>query len=91
MDLAEATRDVDEYVAETLGDYQVRPVAEPKVIRDAVYGFQRFHPHELAIIDSPILQRLRKLGSLFWANASQRSPIGSEQSETVTSCSEHCY
>ena len=59
MDLAEATRDVSEYVAETLADYQVRPVAEPKVLRDAVYGFQRFHPHELAIIDSPILQRLR--------------------------------
>ena len=59
MDLAEATRDVDEYVAETLASYQFRHFTEPKIIRDPVYGFQRFHPHEIAIIDSPILQRLR--------------------------------
>ena len=59
MDLAEAIRDVNEYVAETLVGYQVPIVTEPKVIRDAVYGFQRFHPHEIAIIDSPVLQRLR--------------------------------
>ncbi len=59
MDLAEATRDVNEYVAEALGGYVIPRVAEPKVVRDAVYGFQRFHPHEIAIIDSPIVQRLR--------------------------------
>ena len=59
MNLAEAERDVNEYVAEILADYQVRRVTEPKVIRDAVYGFQRFHLHEFAIMDSPILQRLR--------------------------------
>ncbi|MCY4639399.1 MAG: HD domain-containing protein [Chloroflexi bacterium] len=59
MDLAEARRDVDEYVAETLAEYQFSHVTESKIIRDPVYGFQRFYPHEIAIIDSPILQRLR--------------------------------
>lgn len=59
MNLAQATDDVNEYVSETLAEYQVMTVAEPKVIRDAVYGFQRFHPHEIAVIDSPLLQRLR--------------------------------
>ena len=59
MNLGEAASDVNEYVAEALAGYQVPNVAEQKLIRDAVYGFQRFHPHEIAIIDSPIVQRLR--------------------------------
>ena len=59
MNLVEATSDINDYVAEALDHYTVPHVAEHKVIRDAVYGFQRFHPHEVAVIDSPILQRLR--------------------------------
>ena len=59
MNLDAATHDVNAYVAEVLEGYVPPHIAEHKIIRDAVYGFQRFHPHEVAIIDSPIVQRLR--------------------------------
>ena len=59
MNLAELADDISEYVEEALADYVVSDVSAPKLIRDAVYGFQRVHPHEVAILDAPILQRLR--------------------------------
>ena len=59
MRLTDLVKDVDDYTAESLEEYKVSYVSEAKIVRDAVYGFHRFHPHEVAIIDSPILQRLR--------------------------------
>jgi HD superfamily phosphohydrolase len=59
MDLKTARADVDEYVAELLDSYQPRRVDSDKIVRDAVYGFQRFYRHEIPIIDSPLIQRLR--------------------------------
>ena len=33
----------------------------PKVIHDALWGTQRLHVHEVALVDSPLFQRLRRL------------------------------
>lgn len=59
MNLSDVVSDVNEYTEEALYGYKVAHVGEKKVIRDAVYGFHRFYPHEIALIDSPIVQRLR--------------------------------
>lgn len=51
---------VDEYVASLLpADFEPRNVRGRKVIHDAVWGTNVFHPHEIAVIDSPVMQRLR--------------------------------
>jgi HD superfamily phosphohydrolase len=35
-----------------------------KYVKDSVWGMMEFEPHELAIIDSPLLQRLRRISQL---------------------------
>ena len=35
--------------------------AQPKILRDAIWGFPLYEPYELALIDSPVFQRLRNI------------------------------
>ncbi|MFC1458316.1 MULTISPECIES: phosphoribosyltransferase-like protein [Microvirga] len=42
----------------------VSPDARSKYIKDKVWGMMEFAPDELAIIDSPLLQRLRRISQL---------------------------
>src|SRR5689334_3545348 len=51
-------KQVNDYVAGLLKRSPVRR-ADDKVFRDPVVDLQHFYPHEVAIIDSPIVQRLR--------------------------------
>lgn len=53
--------DVEQFVCSIMGDHEPRDVRAPKFIRDACFGFGRFHPYECNIIDSPLLQRLRRI------------------------------
>jgi HD superfamily phosphohydrolase len=51
------------------GGYVERLTAPPhggrrKYVKDSVWGMMDFEPHELAIIDSPLLQRLRRISQL---------------------------
>jgi len=52
---------VDRFVADSLAGYDPVRHAKEKSIRDAIWGTSRFHPWEVAILDSPLLQRLRDI------------------------------
>lgn len=52
---------VDRFVKWTFRDYRpIRPRG-PKVINDSLLGNQHFSKHEVAVIDSPLLQRLKRI------------------------------
>ena len=59
--LAEFQANIDVFVNQNLTDYDPQKHANEKFIRDAVWGTSKFHPWEIAIIDSPLLQRLRDI------------------------------
>jgi HD superfamily phosphohydrolase len=65
MDREEAVeeffRRVDAFVARSLEGYKPERHAGEKSIRDAIWGTNRFYPWEIAILDSPLLQRLRDI------------------------------
>jgi HD superfamily phosphohydrolase len=42
-------------------DYNFREYRGPKIIRDVIWGFINVLPHELALLDSPLFQRLRRV------------------------------
>jgi len=52
--------DIDAFVAELLGGYQPR-AHHSKVLHDPIWGTNSFLAHEIALIDSPVLQRLRRI------------------------------
>jgi len=49
------------FVAESLDKYAPERHAKGKSIRDAIWGTSRLFPWEVAILDSPLLQRLRDI------------------------------
>ena len=52
---------VDRYVKHMLQDYKPVRVRGPKAFQDPLYGTNLFYPHEVALIDTPLLQRLRQI------------------------------
>jgi len=50
---------VDDFVTKSLSGYNAERHATEKSIRDAIWGTCPFHAWEVAILDSPLLQRLR--------------------------------
>lgn len=50
---------VSDYVASLFSTYSPRRYTGTKVIHDNLWGTNRYYPHELAVIDSPLIQRLR--------------------------------
>ncbi|TYO94789.1 HD domain-containing protein [Desulfallas thermosapovorans] len=61
---------VNAFVEEKLRNYKVN-VRGNKVIHDTILGTNLFYAHEIAVLDSPILQRLRRISqvdvvSLIW-------------------------
>lgn len=55
------TNKLEAIVERILDGYEPRKVTDDKIIRDAVWGFNVFQKHEINIIDSPLLQRLRRI------------------------------
>lgn len=54
--------EIEKFVNEYFNAYPVLLASQPgKVIHDALWGTQFIHAHELAIIDTPLLQRLRRI------------------------------
>jgi HD superfamily phosphohydrolase len=51
--------EIEEVVKRALEGYSPNRFARHKIIRDAVFDFSSYHRHEIDIIDSPIIQRLR--------------------------------
>lgn len=62
---------LNSYLTDILNDYGPQRVRGPKVIHDTILGTNEFYAHEIPIIDSPLLQRLRRINqvdvvSLVW-------------------------
>jgi HD superfamily phosphohydrolase len=52
--------ELNRFVADLTEPYRLpAEPAKEKIIRDAVHGYQILRPHEVEILDSPLLQRLR--------------------------------
>lgn len=56
--------EIDHYVDSQLAEYQHIKVTNPKVIHDSVHGTNLFHPYEIAFLDLPIVQRLRRISQI---------------------------
>ncbi|MBM3157162.1 MAG: HD domain-containing protein [Chloroflexi bacterium] len=55
------TDDVEEFVKTLITWHTSQKVAEKKVIHDPILGTNVFEPHEIALIDLPFCQRLRRI------------------------------
>jgi HD superfamily phosphohydrolase len=58
--LAELKGDIELFADRFVGG-SFSPFSSEKIINDAVWGTQRFRPHELSVISLPIVQRLRQI------------------------------
>jgi len=52
---------VDAYVSAQMQGYRHCKTSHPKVLHDSVHGTNIFRPHEIAFLDLPIIQRLRRI------------------------------
>lgn len=52
---------INEYVYSQLKDCKANIIKAPKVIHDSVHGTNIFYPHEITLLDLPIIQRLRRI------------------------------
>lgn len=52
---------IDRFVKSLFKTYKARKITDRKVIHDAVHGSNIFYEHEVAIIDTPLIQRLRRI------------------------------
>lgn len=52
---------INTYVSAQLKEYKPKLISTPKVIHDSVHGTNIFYPHEIAFLDLPIIQRLRRI------------------------------
>lgn len=59
--LADFQARVNGFVSDSLAKYDPQRHAKGKSIRDAIWGTSRFFAWEVAILDSPLLQRLRDI------------------------------
>ena len=62
--IAEFNSKADKFVSGLMGNYSPADYGAGKVIHDCVWGTVTFYPWELRIIDSPLLQRLRRINQL---------------------------
>jgi len=53
--------EIEEYVSFLLTHYEPQRIIERKVIHDPILGSNIFEPYEIALIDSPFCQRLRRI------------------------------
>lgn len=52
---------IEGFLEELLGEYKPTKIRDNKIIRDAILGHNIFYQHEINLIDSPLLQRLRRV------------------------------
>src|SRR5690554_2129892 len=55
---------VNNFVEEQLENYIPSKVIASKVIHDTILGSNVFLPHEVAVLDMPIVQRLRRISQV---------------------------
>jgi len=54
-------KSIEGFLEELLGEYTPTKVRADKIIRDAILGHNIFYQHEVNLIDSPLMQRLRRV------------------------------
>lgn len=52
---------IENFLSKIFDGYNPRRVRDSKVIHDTLWGTNRFYPHEIAVIDTPLIQRLRQI------------------------------
>jgi len=62
--LLDLKEEVEKYVTNQLPDYKLLHIRAPKVIHDTVWGSNLFMPHEVALLDLPLVQRLRRISQV---------------------------
>ena len=55
---------IEEYVNYSFKDYKPKRIYDYKVIHDTILGTNIFEPYEIALIDTPLLQRLRRISQV---------------------------
>jgi len=55
---------IEKYVDHELTNYKPQRIRAPKVIHDTILGSNLFYPHEIAVLDLPLLQRLRRINQV---------------------------
>ena len=55
---------IDKYVSENLRTFTAHKVRAAKIVHDTILGTNIFYPHEIAVLDLPILQRLRRISQV---------------------------
>lgn len=59
--LLDFEKKIEKFVNHLFDSYVYRKIRDRKVIHEAVHGSNIFYEHEIALIDSPLLQRLRRI------------------------------
>jgi len=77
-ELLDLKEEVEKYVTKQLPDYKLLHIRAPKVIHDTVWGSNLFMPYEVALLDLPLIQRLRRISQV--AVASLVYPSGNHNS-----------
>ncbi|HCF49928.1 MAG TPA: hypothetical protein DER60_06580 [Syntrophomonas sp.] len=55
---------VNDFVEEKLSKYKPNNITAPKIIHDSILGSNIFLPHEVVVLDMPIVQRLRRISQV---------------------------
>lgn len=55
---------INEYVANELKNHHSAYIKDPKIIHDSILGSNIFLPHEICVLDTPIVQRLRRISQV---------------------------
>ncbi len=61
MGIAEVRSQTNQWVSEVIRATAAPKVRDFKVIRDPIHDFMRISPHEVAMLDCPVMQRLRRI------------------------------
>jgi HD superfamily phosphohydrolase len=61
MGIVEVRRAIDDWVSEIISTTVAPKIRDFKVIRDPIHDFIRVSPCEVAILDCPVMQRLRRI------------------------------
>jgi len=56
--------DIEKYVDYSFENYEPKKVTDHKVIHDTILGTNIFKPYEVALIDIPLIQRLRRISQV---------------------------
>lgn len=62
--LLQLEKNINDFVAFMLEEYSPLHVRGPKVIHDTILGSNLFSAHEIAVLDLPLLQRLRRINQV---------------------------